>query len=172
MTQQPSSIKQGKREEDAFLPQICCFLEALKTLFALEQYFPLVFVLLQRSLLLFPKAFWPRKIILKALCLKAKRNVCKVRFSSVRLRRARQMFMISSSLAMWCQAIFSHSEWHRALCWDARRRGKLWGFFSEAFTLPRASWIVCLGFESEAQPLEKMYRHSYHIGLFFFGMSQ
>ena len=40
VTQQPSSIKQGKREEDAFLPQICCFLEALKTLFALEQYFP------------------------------------------------------------------------------------------------------------------------------------
>ena len=41
VTQQPSYRKnEARKERVAFLPQICCFLEALKTLFALEQYFP------------------------------------------------------------------------------------------------------------------------------------
>ena len=123
--------KQGKRET-LFCPKSVAFWRRWKPCLPWSNISPLVLLLLLLlRLLLFPKAFWPRKIILKALCLKAKRNVCKVRFSSVRLRRARQMFMISSSLAMWCQAIFSHSEWHRALrwCWEEGEGGNFEAFF-------------------------------------------
>ena len=88
VTQQPSYRKNEARKEreTLFCPKSVAFWRRWKPCLPWSNISPLVLLLLLLlRLLLFPKAFWPRKIILKALCLKAKTNVCKVRFSSVRL---------------------------------------------------------------------------------------